>query len=767
MKYLLSVFLMIVFLVVGIGQEPDQTPIPFDRLGQNDIEIKGKEAENQKVLSASRTLKSADELPFTIYIVTKEEIFNNNYTTLVDVLKTVPGIKVSQPGSALEGETFLMRGLLGNGYAKILVNDLPVKPSVVSGMPIGAQLPIKQAERIEIIFGPAASIYGADASAGVINIITSQTERPIYAQADLSTGSNQYRHLNVMFGGKFGRGKRILKFTAYGSSTEYMNRNTLYDFNLFNPGVYGRPEDIDYLDNPNYSFSSSDIINRAELPHESQTMGVQLKYRSLSFSLSRMFRRDHSAVGLSPRSVSYSNPTTFTGEIISNITFGWQKKFRRWNYNINFNYLGYEMNPQSSTIYIDNTLSRLLNTFVDLNFDDQPQVADSLKTNNFNRFFSGSRYQYSDSRDFFLEQLFTLYPFKFMEIIAGGSANVSASQTYRNYLITPYQGGFIFNESIRIPYRPNDDFNIGAFTQFYFDFDKLNIIAGLRYDYFYNFGESINPRIAAIYKMNSNFSFHFSAASAYRVPSPFYQSSTYEVSLVDYGILTTRPLELLPEETETLDIGIRARLGEKVKGDISFFASQTNSFISPVFNITSDGAGNASAIVGYGNDETSNILLYGVQARFVFDNISETWDLDMEANLNYNQGREILPFSGEELDRVRMQPEFSGQVKISFELIDRFYVHLNSLFSTSWLSRNRADTEIINFRSDDFEIPGFYTLDLMGRLQLTPTFNAFVNIKNIFNTDYGGIGATGTFDDLLYNPQPNSTIELGMSYRMQ
>ena len=105
----------------------DSVGLQLDRLGRGDISIDSELVDQQRVVSASRTLKSVEELPFTIYVVTKEEIFKNGYTTLVDVLKSVPGIKVSQPGSALEGETFLMRGLLGNSYTKILVNDLEDK----------------------------------------------------------------------------------------------------------------------------------------------------------------------------------------------------------------------------------------------------------------------------------------------------------------------------------------------------------------------------------------------------------------------------------------------------------------------------------------------------------------------------------------------------------------------------------------------------------------------------------------------------------------
>ncbi|MEZ4948332.1 MAG: hypothetical protein R2784_02910 [Saprospiraceae bacterium] len=51
---------------------------------------------------------------------------------------------MSQPGSA-EGKTFMMRGLIGNQYSKILINDVPIRPTALLGMPIGAQLLIKQA----------------------------------------------------------------------------------------------------------------------------------------------------------------------------------------------------------------------------------------------------------------------------------------------------------------------------------------------------------------------------------------------------------------------------------------------------------------------------------------------------------------------------------------------------------------------------------------------------------------------------------------------
>jgi outer membrane cobalamin receptor len=135
----------------------------------------------------------------------------NGFVTLGDVLRAAPGIRVSQPGNALEGETFMVRGVSGNQYMKILINDVPIKAAVAPGMSIGAQLPVRQAKRIEVVYGPSGPTYGEEACAGVINIILKETERPVYTQADLSFGRFNYNSLDLMFGGKLGRDRNIFQ----------------------------------------------------------------------------------------------------------------------------------------------------------------------------------------------------------------------------------------------------------------------------------------------------------------------------------------------------------------------------------------------------------------------------------------------------------------------------------------------------------------------------------------------------------------------------
>lgn len=770
-------FYIILFLFTNLSaQESPKDLLSFDRLGQSDVKIHPSGENDQRVLSASRSLQSIDDLPFTIYVVTREEIFQNNYTTLVDVLKTVPGIRVSQPGSALEGETFLMRGLLGNGYTKILVNDLPVKPFVVSGMPIGAQLPIKEAERIEIIFGPGASIYGADASAGVINIITSQTERPIYAQADLGIGSNQYNHLSVMFGGKIGKGKRILKFAMYGSTTEFDKWNVIHDSrDLYNPLSYSGIGDTSFLRNPNYTGSANMIVT-GDLPHLSKSLGVHLKYRSLSFSFSKMYRRDHSALGLNPLAVSYADPSTFTGETINTINVGFSRRKPKWGMNTNINYIGHRTDNNSSTIYVDNSLSRILKFYVDELLEPFPAVRDSVNNDNFNRFFSGRRYQYAASDDIRLEQLFNIKPLKNLEVVLGLNLAGSFYQPQINFLENPNSTNRVIATDSSIvfvggPIFVDDNFigSVGLFSQIYLTLKKLNVIAGIRYDSFANFNsveleniKSVNPRIAMLYKVSKKIGLYGAVATAFRIPSPFYGANTFLVRSTDFTDFITNPLEVKPEKTRTVDLGLRYRINKNVRTELNVFLNQTSNFISPFFNINDTNPQQIEALIGYANDNLSEILLYGGQATIKWDNLWPYWNLDVAMSLNFSKGREVLPFGGGRLNKVRTQPDFSGQLQTSFELFDRFYVHLNCIFADDWNNRNYTDVDTRQFSSF-----GYFNMDAMGRLQLSSSFNAFLKIKNIFNAYYGGIGATGTFDDLLYNPQESITLRLGMSYRMQ
>ena len=92
--------------------------------------------------------------------------------------------------------------------------------------------------------------------------------------------------------------------------------------------------------------------------------------------------------------------------------------------------------------------------------------------------------------------------------------------------------------------------------------------------------------------------------------------------------------------------------------------------------------------------------------------------------------------------------------------LTKFYINLKNGYSTGWLQRFVV--------AEDFTFPtsGYYTLDVLVRYELNRNFQIYTDINNFFSKQYGGIGATGFADDLYYNPQPQRTLRLGLSYTM-
>jgi hemoglobin/transferrin/lactoferrin receptor protein len=208
-----------------------------------------------KIISTGRFSKNLDDLPLEVYVISHEEILNKQYNTLTDVLSSLPGIRTSQPGSGELGESFQVWGFTGNLYTKILINGVPIKPSAVTGMPIGSQLPVRQADKIEVVYGNASAVYGADAVTGVINIITKETEQDIFVRGDVSLGQDDYYYTNFFIGGKGGRNNNILKYSFYGSMAGLGDMNIKDGYEeVYNPLNYYqyRAEPV-YIDGVKYA----------------------------------------------------------------------------------------------------------------------------------------------------------------------------------------------------------------------------------------------------------------------------------------------------------------------------------------------------------------------------------------------------------------------------------------------------------------------------------------------------------------------------------
>lgn len=739
------------------------------------------------VISASRSNKNPEELPITIYTITRDEIINNQYVSLADVLKRLPGIRVSQPGSGELGEVFQLRGLIGNMYTKILVNGMPVKPSVVIGMPIMAQLPVRQAERIEVIYGPSAAVYGADALSGVINIITREADRGTFAAGDISLGQNDFLSFDFMVGGKAGRNKNILQYSFYGSKTGFNDMNIKHGYkDNYNPLSYPQREGVKYniggdlydpmevkegmlytngmtpsqfMDEYYPGNYEGDLLlpSIEEMPSESNMLGLDLRFRDFSFSFLNMYRRSHSSLGQSSFLYKYNNPQAFWGENIRRTSLSYNKDWTsRFITTTNYSSLNYRM---------DNSTSESL-TFID---------------------YSDLIYRYSAGNDILLEQIITYIPLNELELVGGISYQFSGNLPQTSYLLEPFdhQNYSAFGLSVHsndtvsggFGLNPITYHNRSVFGQAYYSFKKFRFMAGLRWDYNSLYKNSFSPRLAAIAIPSERTSIRTSIGFAYKAPSTSltYQSLAYKggANLDSLVYLLVPNSDLEPERYMSLEIGLIRKVSRRFRFDISVYYNEMRNLIYdkeigvndinlPLAVALTD----SSTALQKVNSGDAVSRLYGLQATMKWDNLIESIKLDAELSLTFAQSSEsfpdVLKIAGDFLSDFTLTPNHFGQLHISMKPVDNLYVSLSGIWESSWFRVLLPFGDL--YESIFKKADGYYTMDVLARYSFSNDVSMFFKVNNVFDEKYGGIGVSRLNAGLPYNPQLGRNLRFGITY---
>lgn len=125
------------------------------------------------IVTASHEPTPTDRAPGTVSVITREQIERSHYTSLVDVLRHVPGVHVEQPGSRGGRASIYTRGLDPNQTLILLDGVRLNDPTNNRGGSFDlSTLDPAGIERIEIVRGPTSAVHGSDAIAGVVNIIS-------------------------------------------------------------------------------------------------------------------------------------------------------------------------------------------------------------------------------------------------------------------------------------------------------------------------------------------------------------------------------------------------------------------------------------------------------------------------------------------------------------------------------------------------------------------------------------------------------------------
>jgi vitamin B12 transporter len=139
------------------------------------------------VVTAARAPQQLDQLTADVTVIGPEEIARAGAQGLVDLLQRQPGVQIVTSGGPGSTTSVFLRSANAN-QTLVLIDGLRVSSSSTGTTPFEA-IPLDQIDHIEILRGPAASLYGADAIGGVIQVFTRNGAGTFAANASAGYGT--------------------------------------------------------------------------------------------------------------------------------------------------------------------------------------------------------------------------------------------------------------------------------------------------------------------------------------------------------------------------------------------------------------------------------------------------------------------------------------------------------------------------------------------------------------------------------------------------
>ncbi len=214
-----------------------------DPVTVNDFEeLSLEELLNVKIAVATRTTLTIDETPGIVTMLDRKTIEDSGAKTLGDLVRMIPGFDVSRIslGFGESVDEFFVRGVLNdfsqttlfllNGRNKF--NDLTFASPWMS-----TKINVDMIERIEVIRGPGSALYGGNAFASVINIITRDVAGPDGGSILSSFGANNSLNLHGFY-------KRQLGNWNIGAQAKYFSEDGRYYESLRYDNSYGNHPSI-------------------------------------------------------------------------------------------------------------------------------------------------------------------------------------------------------------------------------------------------------------------------------------------------------------------------------------------------------------------------------------------------------------------------------------------------------------------------------------------------------------------------------------------
>ena len=229
---------------------------------------------------------AAGEAPAVVDVITAEEIRVTGARTLAELLSQRVGFDVSQDAVVPRGlNTAPSTSLnpLENNRTLLLVDGRPANGFVIDEFLAGRELPLEHIARIEIIRGPGSALYGTNAMAGVINVVTKDA-----ADLPLLGGIAEYGHFSARradafggFGGPQRNGSFFFRYYEDAGTNQVRPNDDKRQFFGFARGTIGPvtlfAEALSFREENPGNLGSEDVENEDRTRHERYSIGASLR----------------------------------------------------------------------------------------------------------------------------------------------------------------------------------------------------------------------------------------------------------------------------------------------------------------------------------------------------------------------------------------------------------------------------------------------------------------------------------------------------------
>ncbi len=654
---------------------------PFEELQEIEASIEEEmewlQAETY-VVTVSKVWENIKKSAASVTVITDREIRRMGARDVKDVLRSVPGI--SYQNERHGSQDLDVRGILKDGTQHILYlwNSHSLNTNYLGGPgPSYQPFPIEVIQRIEVVRGPGSALYGANAFAAVVNIITKEADDIDGGELTARGGSDNTQQYNLLFGKTFGEADITLNFN-YFTSDKYRetikeDAQTLLDRMIGShaslaPGdTRGGDEKFDLSFSLQYKGLRVDGIysdlDRIPSIGAGPLLNDRSETPSVDFALS----------------VSYAHAVTKTLDLLG-----------RLYHNYAFMDYYYQIYPDNAVLPSPEGLQLWPEGVVGAPSNKNTRTGGELQAtyalHESNTLVGGATYEYMNQYDVEALSNYLATPVRDVMIPRGAVSDVTDIQNYNQNVDRTFKAVFLENLwDIR---------------------DNVRLTVGARHDDYSDFGSSFNPRAGLVWEFRPGYDLKFLYGRAFRAPS------FYELYNMNNPAFVGNP-DLDPETVDTYEISLGAEWAEAL----------------------------TSRITGFRNDIHDSIELATYATQDVFENQHEIRTQGIEAELKYDFGKGSFLAANytyqdaKNLDtgeRLYNIPTHKGNIMGNFRVSKYLNVYTDVYFQEGF-TRQKNDP-----RADDNTGFGVWNATLIGKKFFPKLENLEVrgSVYNILDRDY-------------------------------